>query len=217
MNKRQHFRIRMVTICGKTAAFWELRGLGFDDSKCFHFGAWPGCLGDPAVPGGMARPGVRDPWGVLDGSAGGAGRRAAEGGGPYGRFIGSALRCIPAVDEKSTPHGTAMREAREEKKVRASTHQVSSGPADEWSALARGPKRLSFLFHRARRILFSLARQRKENGGCIPQHGQSPCVVPGPRPVPPSRGRKAPSLPPGRAKTHLPRKGFPLQINFPPI
>ena len=51
------------------------------------------------------------------------------------------------------------------------------------------PKRLSFLFHRARRILFSLARQRKENGGCIPrprpEAGKLPSRARGaPRPAP---------------------------------
>ena len=81
-----------------------------------------------------------------------------------------------------------------------------------WRKPRRAPQAFSFLFHRARRILFSLARQRKENGGCIPRprpeagkllsppRGRK-CSVPRPRP------EKLPSRPRGSEKLPAPQEG----------
>ncbi len=133
------------------------------------------------------------PYGRFTGSAEIAGGRAAEGGGPYGRFTGSAV-CprIPAVDEKSTSQGTGYaRSAGREKRpcVHASSFLRS---VDEWSALARGPKRSLFSYTVHGAFSFLWQDREKRMGGASPDTPERRVAVPGPwpenpRPAPEAR------------------------------
>ena len=111
-----------------------------------------------------------------------------------GAFRGSRSRIPPKRARLGAKRGKRKKSIRHASSFFRST--------DEWSAFPQGPKRLSFLFHRARRILFSLARQRKENGGCIPRHAGTACRRPRPAGGQLPSPRRETLPPPARGRAH---------------